>query len=69
MTRIVMMAAMFGLAVAASACTENTPSAFLAEGQPIVMGAVPVAFGSSIPAESTPIDFQDSRTYGNYAGE
>ena len=69
MSRMLMISAMFGLAVAASACTQGNPSASLAENQPLVMGDVPAFAGSSIPEPALPpIDFQDSRTYGNNSG-
>ena len=75
MTRMLMIAAIFGLAIATSACTQSTqsaqsrPPAVLAESQPVVMRDVPELSGSSIPEPiSRPIDFQDSRTYGNNGG-
>ena len=68
MTRMLMMAAMFGLAVTAGACTQSPPSALLAEGQPIVATDVPEGVGSSATLVSTPIDFHDSMAYGNYGG-
>jgi hypothetical protein len=69
MTRMLMMAAMFGLALAASACTQGNRSASLAENQPSVMTDVPEFSGSSTPESAVrPIDFHDSRAYGNSGG-
>ncbi len=67
MTRMPMIAAMFGLAVAASGCTQSNPE--LAENQPAVMTDVPELSGSSMPEPVfRPIDFHDSRAYGNAGG-
>jgi hypothetical protein len=66
MTRMLMIAALFGLAVAASACTQTSERE--AEGQPMVMADVP-ASGSSIAApEWRTIDFRNSKAYGNNGG-
>ena len=67
MSRMLMISAMFGLAVAANACAQGNPSASLAENRPVAMSDVPEASGSSAP-EWFAIDFQDSRTYGNSSG-
>lgn len=68
MTRMPMIAAMFGLVVAASACTQSNPTS-LAESQPVVMTDVPQLAGSSMPEPVLrPIDFHDSRAYGNGGG-
>jgi hypothetical protein len=69
MTRMLIMAAMFGLAVTAGACTHSNSSMLLAEGQPILTTDVPEGVGSTVTAPvSNSIDFHDSRTYGNYGG-
>jgi hypothetical protein len=73
MTRMLTMTAIFGLAVAASACIQGDRPASLAENQPSTMtdSTPPEAMlsGSSRPEPAQrPIDFQDSRTYGNNGG-
>lgn len=66
MTRMMMSAIL--LAAIASACTQNNPAP-LAENQPVVMSDVPELAGSSMPESVLrPIDFHDSRAYGNAGG-
>lgn len=67
MTRMLMITAMFGFAVAASGCMQSRPE--LAQNQPAVMTDVPALSGSSMPEPVfRPIDFHDSRAYGNAGG-
>ena len=69
MTRMLMIAAMFGLAVAATACTQSNSDSLAAANQPFEMTDAPPLSGPSIPEPVLrPIDFQDSRTYGNNGG-
>ena len=67
MSRMLMISVMFGLAAAASACTQSSPSVSVAENRPVAMSDVLEASRLSAP-EWFAIDFQDSRTYGNNSG-
>ena len=67
MPPLLVLAAMFGLAVAGSACIQSNPSAFV-EREPLARGDFPGAVSPNIPAPAMhEIDLHDFKIYGTSA--